>query len=133
MNDEKKMDVNEIIENKTNSMTSSDIMEALEDIDYDKTYRSEYGESDNCCSQHKHCKFDSHRIIFKFLGLWCKGAYGLMGKHVAEGTDFYSGAASLSSLSWPVHFADGFESELSRRCSAQGLRSKTRSVGGGIS
>ena len=36
MNDEKKMDVNEIIENKTNSMTSSDIMEALEDIDYDK-------------------------------------------------------------------------------------------------
>ena len=35
MNDEKKMDVNEIIENKTNSMTSSDIMEALEDIDYD--------------------------------------------------------------------------------------------------
>ncbi len=35
MNDEKKMDVNEIIENKTSSMTSSDIMEALEDIDYD--------------------------------------------------------------------------------------------------
>ena len=35
MSNQKKMDVNTLIESGAGSMTSSDIMEALEDIDYD--------------------------------------------------------------------------------------------------